>query len=304
MPKKTELWYVILDDTSKPREFDNITVIDDFKQYFRTSDSAGHNTNMCGVVRELIKDAKILTFPFFKYEAQDKIIDWIIENQSKIGVVSLSATLSKPSTEKFKRLEAADIPIICGSGNGGKDFDNSTAKLLWTISVGAFDESFNNIPNYSNGGVDIVAFSGIWIYTGTREDGTKRYKWVNGTSCAAPFAGSMLWLYMTRTGIKFNRQQGFDFVRNNTIDILEKGHDNRSGYGLFILPENIEEGSKTMFTDIDDRYEESQEAIKWAVEKGYMKGYAGQREGEFGPTEPVTREQFAIAIKRIVEGGE
>jgi hypothetical protein len=300
MPKLTDLWYVVLDDTSKPREFDNITVLDEFKQYFRASDSADHNTNVCGVVRELTGDAKIITFPFFKgKEAQERIVQWIIENQDKIAVVSLSATLTNASTEIFKRLEVTDIPIVCASGNNYRDSANSTAKLEWTISTGAYDEYHNRIPDYSNGEVYIVAFSGIWIYTGKDSMGNPRYKWFNGTSCAAPFAGSMLWLYMTRTGIKFNRQQGFDFVRNNTIDILEKGHDAKSGYGLFILPEKIEEGSETMFTDINDRYDEAKEAIEWAVKEGLMEGFAGQRQGQFGPEEPVTREQLAIILKRM-----
>lgn len=238
MPKKSDLWYVVLDDTSKPREFDNIIVLDEFKQYFRTSDESDHNTNVCGVVRELLNDAKIITFPFFKSEeAQIKIIDWIIENQDKIAVVSLSATLTPSSTEIFERLNIVDIPIICASGNNHRTSTNSTASLPWTISAGAYDEHSDSIPDYSNGEVNMVAFSGIWIPTGQDWMGNPRYKWFNGTSCAAPFAGSMMWLYMTRMNVKFNRQQGFDFVHNNTMDILEEGFDVMSGYGLFVLPD-------------------------------------------------------------------
>ncbi|GEM_PF-1274699 len=237
MPKKNDLWYVVLDDTSKPRNFDKITIIDDFKRYFRTSDSADHNTNVCGVVRELTKDAKIITFPFFNNDAQEKIIEWIIDNQAKIAVVSLSATLTRPSAEAFKQLEATDIPILCASGNNYNDKPNSTAVLTWTIACGSYEDYHDRVPAYSNGGVDIVAFSNIYIYTGKDSFGKNRYKLFNGTSCATPFAGSALWLYMSRMNVKLNRQEVFDFIKNNTLDILEKGHDAKSGYGLFILPE-------------------------------------------------------------------
>ncbi len=289
---------IVLDSSNRPRKHDGIQIAID---NFRDDDKPGHNTQVCGVIRQVAPDANIVTFNYFGSE-KPKIIDWIIENKKDICVVNCSFT---SGDKEIERLEEHDITVVSSSGNTSQSI-TYPASLPWITSVGAFEEWNYKVADYSSYGetLDIVAFTNIFLMV---DPETNKVHWFNGTSCSGPVSSAMLWLYQSRHGIKFTREQARRFLHMNTIDLLEKGHDAKSGYGLFILPEKIEtqeEGSETMFTDINDRYEESQEAIKWAIEKGYMKGYAGQREGEFGPTEPVTREQFAIAIKRIVEGGD
>lgn len=222
---------VILDDTSAPRDNDNIETI--FNN-FRSDGKSGHNTRVCGVMRELAPDARIITFNWFGAD-EEKIIDWIVEHKDEIAVINCSFSGTTHGLDQIKRLEFTDIPVVFASGNGYKDDDMTTeAKLPFTIAIGAFAEHFMGVESYSNGDelLDAVAFT--WLYESVTE--TKNH-WFNGTSGAAPTACGQLWLYMSRTGIYFNQKQAKEFVRNNTVDLLEEGHDNKSGWGLFILPE-------------------------------------------------------------------
>lgn len=290
MPIKKDVGaIVILDSNNRPRDNDNAEIVLD---YFKKDNESGHNTRVVGVTREVALDARIITFNWFgSYKGQT--IDWIINHKDEIAVINCSFSGTSDSDEQLKRLDGLHIPIVFASGNDG-NLDNMNHEAQWdfTISIGAFKESTNNVETYSNGDelLDAVAFT--WIYESVTD--TKNH-WFNGTSGAAPVASAMLWLYMSRSGQKFNLEQARAFIWRNTIDLYEEGHDNRSGYGLFRLPDEIER-STPMFNDINDRYDEAKEAIEWATEQGYLKGYA---DGTFRPTEPVTREQLAIILKRM-----
>ena len=273
-------YVVILDSGHLPRSHDNILIkLANFK-----SEKSGHNTQVCGISRQIAPQAKIITFNYFG-DDKELIINWIINHREEIVVVNCSFTTRN---KEIERLEAyPEIVVVSSSSNTGKSLTYS-ASLPWVISVGAFEEQRYDVASYSSRGplLDIVAFTNIYLMVDPQTNKIHRF---NGTSCSGPFSAIQLWLYMSRAGIKFNREQARAFMWRNTIDLYQKGHDDLSGYGLFRLPDEIEEKEALMFNDIDDRYEEAKEAIEWAVTEGLMDGYAGQRQGEFGPTDSVTR---------------
>jgi hypothetical protein len=287
MPIKKDVGaIVILDSGHRPRPHDNIEiVIDNF-----TSDKSGHNTQVCGVTRQVAPDARIISFNWFGGD-EAQIVDWIIEHENEIAVINCSYTSIQE--EDFNRLEQTNIPILSSSGNTGGSI-RYPANLDWVMAVGAFEEHNNNVADYSSVGsiLEIVAFTNIYLMV---DPETNKVHWFNGTSCASPFASAQLWLYMSRAGIKFNREQARAFMWRNTLDLYEKGHDERSGYGLFRLPDEIER-STPMFNDIETRSEEAKEAIEWAAREGLVKG---NTDGTYAPTEPVTREQLAIILHRM-----
>ncbi len=296
----------------------NIQVL--FKEHMKESDiKTGHGSVITSVGFEIAPKAKVTYIPYNSLRGSDwvkPLLQWFEDNHKTIDIISMSLSWDAAISVKVQTLktigEKYKIPFVVSSGNDGADDMGYPAVYDQFISAGA-TTSLINVTRYSQGGekLTIVAPSYIWYYTSNKygEDPyTKQIFAQTGTSISTPFVAYGLALYLSwrnkNNMKKLNVFEVKQLLKSNAQDLYSKGHDHKSGYGLFILPEKIEEGSETMFADINDRYKESQEAIKWAVEKGYMKGYAGQREGEFGPTEPVTREQFAIAIKRIVEGGE
>lgn len=122
-------------------------------------------------------------------------------------------------------------PIFCAAGNNGKKSSVAyPAKYAHTLAIGAFEEKNNLTANYSQGGkgLDCVAFTDIFIPA-------KNEFAFNGTSCAAPMAAAMTALWIEKAGRK-NWQEVRNFIQKNCVDVMEAGHDNYSGYGLFVLP--------------------------------------------------------------------
>jgi hypothetical protein len=232
MPIKKDVGsIVVLDSNNRPRDNDNVNIVID---NFRNDDESGHNTRVCGVLREVVPDANIITFNWFGSE-KEQIIDWIIDNKNEIAVINCSFSGTPDGLEQIMRLKDIGIPIVFASGNDYNENDiNQEAELEFTIAIGAFKEYNMKVEDYSNGSplLDAVAFT--WLYESVTDT---KYYWFNGTSGAAPTASGMLWLYMSRTGLNFTQNQAKQFVRHNTIDLYEEGHDNKSGCGLFILPD-------------------------------------------------------------------
>ncbi len=293
----------------------NIEVL--FKEYMKESDiKNGHGSVITSVGFEIAPKAKVTYIPYNSLKGSEwtePLLRWFEDNHNSIDIISMSISWNFAVTPKVKVLkkiaEKYKIPFIVASGNDGTDKMGYPAICDGFISVGATTK-LTSVTHYSQGGdkLKIVAPSYIWYYTSDKygEDPfTKDIFAQTGTSISTPFVAYGLALYLSwrnRSNMKkLNVFEVEELLKDNAEDLYKKGHDNRSGYGLFILPEKIEtqeEGSETMFTDINDRYTEAKEAIEWAVAEGLMDGYAGQRQGEFGPTDPVTREQLAIILKR------
>ena len=67
------------------------------------------------------------------------------------------------------------------------------------------------------------------------------YGTFTGTSCATPVFASMLVLvqqfFKSKCGRKLTNKELLHFINDNTHDIGEKGFDNKTGNGVFILPD-------------------------------------------------------------------
>ncbi len=290
---------VVLDDASLPRSADNVEV--PLNDSFDSKSTKGHKKNVCGVARQVAPDVRIVAFNWFG-GGKPQIIDWIINHKDEIDVINCSFSGSVGRAE-LERLSDLEIPIICSSGNN--ENENKLvypARYDWTIAIGAFEEKSDRVAYYSNGSdsLDAVAFTNIYIPT----DGNVGYIMFNGTSCSAPVVSGMLAIYFEyrrkHNLPKLSREETRKFIQFNTRDLYDVGHDLKSGYGLFKLPNPIpkveeikEEDIMSYFTDTKGRSSEG--AINFLKDKGITNGYP---DGTFKPTQQITREEVAQMIAR------
>lgn len=230
---------VVLDDAEPPREFDKIELpIADHKKTTK-----GHKKQVCGVIRQCTDDnARIVAFNWFG--GREQATQWIKDNAQDIDIINCS--FSDTMNDELNFIRDLKIPIICSSGNKGdksKDGLSFPSYYDWTIAIGAIEERYNRVSDYSNGGalLDAVAYTDIYIPL--VEDVAKYEDTIlfNGTSCAAPMATSMLYYYIKwRKNIglpKLTNEEARTFIHKHSEDILEKGKDYSSGYGIFKLGE-------------------------------------------------------------------
>ena len=129
-----------------------------------------------------------------------------------------------------------------------------------------------------------------------------------GTSFAAPWLCAMACLvddfFLDKTGQALSREAMVRFFKDHCEDIGKAGKDNQSGFGLVVLPEPGEididryvEVREMTFTDQDQIAPWAKDAVAYCVEHGLMQG-----KGEaFDPKAPITREEFCVVLKRVLE---
>ena len=129
-----------------------------------------------------------------------------------------------------------------------------------------------------------------------------------GTSFAAPWLCAMACLvddfFLDRTGQALSRAAMVRFFKDHCQDIGEDGKDDRAGFGLVVLPEPEEidiekyvEVRKMEFADKDKISTWAKDAVAYCVSRGFMQG-----KGEnFDPKAPITREEFCVVLRRVME---
>ncbi|WP_162265457.1 S8 family peptidase [Abyssisolibacter fermentans] len=260
-------------------------------------DGIGHNTNVTKVIRTLAPDVNIIMYNCFgKKSDTDKEVLQFIKTHD-IDLINISYSTFKRSM--YEEINKLDIPMICAAGNAGNDNSISyPARLPFTISVGAFKEARWDNAHYSNEGeeLDCMGFTDVYVWN-SRKD---RIFVFTGTSCATPYVTGILALYLSY--IKANKlpkptiEELKSFIHENCIDLYDKGHDTKSGYGLFILPNLKELKVKYIFKDIQDHW--AKKDIQEVVSKGLMNGYPDET---FKPNKQVTRAELAVTLNRLIK---
>lgn len=172
-----------------------------------------------------------------------------------IDVYNYSATGSYNTTEfnllEQKALEAG-VFFICSAGNDGAQADSLTGfarKKTW-LSVGALRwGTYNGFTGpLSNGysswdvrgdDLDVCGFAdGLQIPSELYAD---KLMGVSGTSFAAPWVAGLIAIWKQRFIAEFKRKPTFEetykAVIDNAQDIEAPGYDQRTGQGVFRLPE-------------------------------------------------------------------
>lgn len=219
----------VLDDNEKPLPFMDYVEFP-FGWFEKTNQH--HSTKVIRVLHEVAPKARIISLPYIgPATTEDKraSIQWLMDNRERIDIINCS--FHEWENDIFKQLKKLDIPIVCAAGNSGRDSKIShPARYEWAVGVGALEEYRDMVAGYSNAGpeIDCLGYTKIFIPT-TKPDRPMEFE---GTSAAAPMVAGMLALVgkMSGRGAK-------EFIKQNCIDYYDEGHDWRSGYGLFVLPE-------------------------------------------------------------------
>lgn len=204
-------------------------------------------------------------------------LDKIKDNNLDVFTMSLLKSWKKD----LERLAngVGNTICCCSIGNSGVTHYNKVVEsnILWGIGACALADNWKPIPtDYSSASeyCDFMSFSNIYI----------NKKIVSGTSFSSPLFAGMIALvqeyFLKNAGRKLYRNEMYRFVKEHCVDLGDKGKDDASGYGIFILPDPMEIDIEKYIGDDEmlryNSYEEcpdwSKATIKKLMEKGTLQG--------------------------------
>lgn len=216
----------------------------DCDDYFTfESKSAKHGTNVMDYIRQVVPDARKIACDF---SGTVKKNVWNCAGMQKLldnppQVFTSSSYNSSDSQEhhmkKYKELRDKGCFLVHGAGNDGEDGVLNVVKNDVFKAVAAYKlycgkpkkESFSSVGEE----VDFASLDNL------------RASWDNkrhtGTSFSAPVFAGMVALvqdfFIANTRKQLEYEKLLEFIKDNCIDVDEEGKDEKSGYGLFILPD-------------------------------------------------------------------
>lgn len=221
--------------------FDDVECDDYFST--DTSKSAKHGTNVMDYIRQVVPDARKIACDF---SGTVKKNIWNCVGMQKLldnppQVFTSSSYNSSDSQEhhmkKYRELREKGCFLVHGAGNDGEDGVLDVVKNDVFKAVAAYKlycgkpkkETFSSVGEE----VDFASLDNL------------RASWDNkrhtGTSYSAPIFAGMAGLvqdfFIAKTGKQLEYEKLLEFIKDNCIDVDEEGKDEKSGYGLFILPD-------------------------------------------------------------------
>lgn len=198
---------------------------------YQTNRKKWHGSAVMGILQDVCPDATYYAYPFSGvFNANDykcNCADYIIENN--IHLFTTSNVGQKMVGGKGKAIQDCidnGCTFFACAGNSGEDGLWSESKSDKYIAIGAIDSDLDWL-HYSSVGPELD-YTMIAIY------GT-------GTSYTDPTKVGMCGLaqdfFIINAGRALNREELIRFIDDNLIDVGEKGFDNKTGHGLFVLPE-------------------------------------------------------------------
>ena len=231
----------------------------------------------------------VITTDGVKYDFEEFIVKFNV----KLMTTSLGTAQANKAIQDYLKgvQERTGLIMFCAAGNessagaDGKYVKNDTA-----IAVGA---------GYirDNGDVDITHYSAI----DDEVDFIFPMGTYSGTSAASPALTGFTALLLQKYG-DMTQKETVEVLKSIAVDLGEKGKDPKFGWGIPVLPLEDElkiiiGGTPMTFKDVEDtRW--SKEAIDFCVQQGLIVGF---EDGTFRPAEPVTREQIAVIIERLIK---
>ena len=218
----------------------------------RESSTSKHGKKVFDIIQQIVPEADIITKQ--EYYSLKRPID--------VYTTSLfNGNDDKEINKQIARnLYLKDVFLVCAVGNESYDSCTNLAKQdVWT-SIGACRYKDGDIKRLSyssaTNNIDFMSITNLETSLGT----------FTGTSCATPVFASMCALvqcyFLQTKGKKLTNEELLQFIKLNCIDLENQGFDEKTGYGLFRIPEM----RINMFKD----YTEWEKAIYYLASQGEM----------------------------------
>ena len=209
-----------------------------------------HGAPVCNVLYELAQDF-LPNLEIYYFNKTNEAKDYIIKNNIPIVCCSFYNGVKSQMLEELKE----HTLLVCSSGNSADSYNGADnhypAAYNDTLSVGAYIEEIDKPASYSDGGstLDLVGFTNIYVKNSKLE-----YFPFSGTSAAAPYISFMLIYSIAASLVSSNKQDLINFALNNCIDVHTLGIDNKTGRGLFKLPDLPEKKELDFIYQSDGTY--------------------------------------------------
>ena len=223
------------------------------------------------------------------------------------GIDTMFCSFSHDPDGMDKYLSKLPYLFYCNSaGNGGEKSYDIATRAQYIFGVGSYNLTLDmpNSTSSKNPYIDFTYPDGIYIPTSDPKT------WVpfNGTSCSTPAligtAACINHFFILKTGKPLRTEKMYQFLKDHSKDVWEKGKDDRTGWGMPILPHpndvDIEkyadkEGDNVVFPDTYKHW--AKDVIDEVTELGLMNGYPN---GSFRPDQFMTRAEVAKVIHNLL----
>ncbi|MCX6748798.1 MAG: S8 family peptidase, partial [Candidatus Pacearchaeota archaeon] len=203
-------------------------------------DDLGHGTSVAGVIaaennnmgvvgvapESELYSIKVIGASGGKLSNFIQGIQWAIDNNMDIIVMSLGISVDSPSLKKMVD-EAYSRGIILVAASGKDNQIYYPARYSSVIAVGSIDEN-NDLTGENGAGEELEFVAPGANIISTSAEG---YGSFDGTSMAAPHVAGVIALLKEKTPTASNNNIRAKLQRN-AIDLGESGKDNYFGYGL------------------------------------------------------------------------
>ncbi len=214
----------------------------------------GHQT--ADILHQVAPEADIYSLnsagSYSSNSASGKFIEQSIPfmESEKIHLVnaSLGGVNNRILNERIKEAQEHGVTFITSAGNEADSGVGGYARSGVWIAVGAVHLSAKGDilhAGYSSLGeeVDFTQFSGLYVHDARKGCEDRTFP-VQGTSFSSPALCAMLALvqqfFLEKAGRTLTQDELYKFMQDYSVDLWEPGHDTKSGYGLFLLPEDPE----------------------------------------------------------------
>lgn len=222
--------------------FDDVEC-DEYFEVNSTNKQAKHGTTVMDYIRQVVPDARKIACDFSGITEKNVWncvgMQKLLDNPPQIFTSSAydSSDSKEHHMKKYKELRGKGCFLVHGAGNDGEEGVLNVVK----------NDVFKAISAYKLycGKPKKEAFSSVGEEVDFASLDNLRATWDNkrhtGTSFSAPVFAGMIGLvqdfFISKTGRQLSYECLLQFIKDNCIDLEETGVDNKSGYGLFILPE-------------------------------------------------------------------